>query len=70
MSKDAEMKDARESNEEKNDSANTELSKAELEKLALEGMCASVDSGDWPNSITICASVGSLRWIWIQLPEK
>jgi hypothetical protein len=45
MSKYAGIKDARESNEEENDSANTELSKAELEKLALEGMCVSVPVG-------------------------
>jgi hypothetical protein len=43
MSKDAEMKDAQLSNEEKKDCANDKPSKAELEKLTLEGtVCLSV----------------------------
>ena len=37
MSKDAEMKDAQDINEEKKEGTKNELSKAELEKLTLEG---------------------------------
>ena len=37
MSKDVEMKEAQETNEEKKDVSSEELSKPELEKLALEG---------------------------------